>query len=363
MMKRESEGKKEVKNITMQYRGYQRQKWLLLAAVLTAVAVTAYISLRSGIAEMNLAALLKALQGEGEETLQIVVWNLRLPRITAAVLAGAALGTAGCIMQNNLRNPLASPSTLGITSASAFGANFAIIVLGSGSMQSAQSDAVFIASPYLVALSDFIASVADLFFVMVLSKLRSFDPNVIILAGVAVSALFSAATAFVQYFADSQHVAAAVFWTFGNLGRASWPELSLLGILFLAAFSYFLFRSWDYNAMISGDDNAASLGVDTQKIRIGGMLFSSLLVSTAVSFVGIIGFVGLIAPQITRRLIGNDHRFLIPAAALMGALILLVSDTAARALFSPVVLPIGVITSFLGAPVFLYILIKDYRQE
>ena len=363
MMKRESEGKKEVKNITMQYRGYQRQKWLLLAAVLTAVAVTAYISLRSGIAEMNLAALLKALQGEGEETLQIVVWNLRLPRITAAVLAGAALGTAGCIMQNNLRNPLASPSTLGITSASAFGANFAIIVLGSGSMQSAQSDAVFIASPYLVALSAFIASVAALFFVMVLSKLRSFDPNVIILAGVAVSALFSAATAFVQYFADSQHVAAAVFWTFGNLGRASWPELSLLGILFLAAFSYFLFRSWDYNAMISGDDNAASLGVDTQKIRIGGMLFSSLLVSTAVSFLGIIGFVGLIAPQITRRLIGNDHRFLIPAAALMGALILLVSDTAARALFSPVVLPIGVITSFLGAPVFLYILLKDYRQE
>lgn len=354
---------KEAENITMQYKSYQRQKWLLLLAMLMGVMAAAYISLRSGIAEMDLAAMLQTLQGKGSETLQVVVWNIRLPRITAAVFAGAALGTAGCIMQNNLRNPLASPSTLGITSASAFGANFAIIVLGSGSMQSAQADAVFIASPYVVALSAFIASAAALFFVMALSKIRAFDPNVIILAGVAISALFSAATAFLQYFADSHHVAAAVFWTFGNLGRASWPELTLLGALFLVAFFYFLLRSWDYNAMISGDDNAASLGVDTQKIRMGGMFFSSLLVSTAVSFLGIIGFVGLIAPQITRRLIGNDHRFLIPAAALMGALVLLVSDTAARALFSPVVLPIGVITSFLGAPVFLYILLKDYRQE
>ena len=136
-----------------------------------------------------------------------------------------------------------------------------------------------------------------------------------------------------------------------------------MGALFLGAFAYFLWRSWDYNAMISGDEHAVSLGVDTQKIRMGGMFFSSLLVSTAVSFLGIIGFVGLIAPQITRRIIGNDHRFLIPASALMGSLILLVSDTAARSLFSPVVLPVGVITSFLGAPVFLFILLKDYRRE
>ena len=349
--------------IAKEYHSYQRKKWLLLMAMAMGVLGISYVSLRSGIAEMDWTAMLQAFQGKGSETLQVVVWNIRLPRITAAVFAGAGLGMAGCIMQNNLRNPLASPSTLGITSASAFGANFAIIVLGGGSMQSAQADAVFIASPYVVALSAFLASLAALFLVMSLSKLRSFAPNVIILAGVAISALFGAATAFLQYFADSHHVAAAVFWTFGNLGRASWSELSLMGALFLGAFAYFLWRSWDYNAMISGDEHAVSLGVDTQKIRMGGMFFSSLLVSTAVSFLGIIGFVGLIAPQITRRIIGNDHRFLIPASALMGSLILLVSDTAARSLFSPVVLPVGVITSFLGAPVFLFILLRDYRRE
>ncbi len=357
------ERKEKIYNITAEYRLYQRRKWLVLAAMLMAILAVMYVSLRSGIAEMNLPALLQTLQGKGSETLQIVVWNIRLPRISAAVIAGAALGIAGCIMQNNLKNPLASPSTLGVTSAAAFGANFAIIVLGGGSLQSAQSDAVFIAAPYLVAICAFISSLAAVLLVMTLSRLRAFSPNVIILAGVAMSALFGAATTFLQYFADSHHVAAAVFWTFGNLGRASWPELILLAALFAIAFLYFMARSWDYNAMINGDDSAESLGVNTQRVRMGGMLFASVLVSTAVSFLGIISFVGLIAPQITRRMVGNDHRFLIPASALMGSLILLVSDTAARTWLSPVILPVGVITSFLGAPIFLYILIRDYRQD
>jgi iron complex transport system permease protein len=135
-----------------------------------------------------------------------------------------------------------------------------------------------------------------------------------------------------------------------------------MSMALVAASAYFMFRSWDYNAMINGDDCAKSLGVNTRNVRLGGMFFSSLLVAIAVSFMGIISFIGLISPQIMRRIIGNDHRFLIPGSALFGSLILLVSDTVARTIISPVILPVGVITSFMGAPLFIYILMRDYKN-
>lgn len=351
--------KQESKKLTVEYLQYQRRKLGIILILLILVLGNMYFALRSGVAEMTLHNLMETLAGRGTDTLKIVVWNIRLPRIVAAVVAGAALGVSGCIMQNNLKNPLASPSTLGVTGAAAFGANVAIILLGGGSLQSSQSDSVFILSPYLVTLCAFISSMVAIFAILVLSKIKAFHPNVMILAGVAISSLFGAGTTFLQYFAESHHVAAAVFWTFGNLGRATWKELMILAILFFLSFLYFMLKSWDYNAMIGGEDSAKSLGVNTQRVRMGSMFFASVLISAAVSFLGMISFIGLIAPQVTRRLIGNDHRYLIPSSALMGSLLLLVADTVARTLLSPIVLPVGVITSFLGAPIFLYILVKD----
>lgn len=355
--------KKADKKLTRDYFQYQRKKTGIILILAVLVLASMYLALRSGVAEMTLYNLWETLLGRGSDTLKIVVWTIRLPRITAAVVAGAGLGVSGCIMQNNLKNPLASPSTLGVTSAAAFGANVAIIVLGGGSLQSSQSDSVFIMAPYMVTFCAFVSSMTAIAVILALSKLKAFHPNVMILAGVAISSLFGAGTTFLQYFAESHHVAAAVFWTFGNLGRATWNELSILASLLLISFFYFMLRSWDYNAMIGGEDSAQSLGVNTQRIRLGSMFFASVLISASVSFLGIISFIGLIAPQITRRLVGNDHRFLIPSSALMGALLLLVSDTAARTMLSPIILPVGVITSFLGAPIFLYILIKDYQTK
>lgn len=219
-----------------------------------------------------------------------------------------------------------------------------------------------IVHPYVVTLNAFIFSMIAVFIIMALAKLRMFTPNVIILVGVAISSLFSAGTTFLQYFANEAKLATAVFWTFGNLGRVSWKELGIMSMALVAASAYFMFRSWDYNAMINGDDCAKSLGVNTRNVRLGGMFFSSLLVAIAVSFMGIISFIGLISPQIMRRIIGNDHRFLIPGSALFGSLILLVSDTVARTIISPVILPVGVITSFMGAPLFIYILMRDYKN-
>jgi iron complex transport system permease protein len=164
-----------------------------------------------------------------------------------------------------------------------------------------------------------------------------------------------------QYFANDLQLAAMVYWTFGDLGRPNWSEVAIMSTLMVFSFGYFIYHRWDYNALESGEESARSLGVNTEKVRLLGMLVASLLVSVNVAFLGIIGFVGLICPHLVRILIGGDNRFVIPISALAGALLLLISDTVARTIISPIVLPVGILTSFMGAPVFLYLLTKRYR--
>jgi iron complex transport system permease protein len=293
----------------------------------------------------------------------LVIWNIRLPRVLAGIIAGAGLSAAGCVMQNNLKNPLASPFTLGISNAAAFGANIAIIGFGAGSIQSTSTDAVIINNPYLVTISAFAWSMAAALTILLLARFRGFSPESMILAGVAIGSLFSAATILIQYFAQDMQIAAVVFWTFGDLGRASWKEVIIMAVAVGLAVIYFMLKRWDYNALGSGEETAKGLGVNVERVRLGGMFVSSLITAVAVSFLGIIGFIGLVGPQIMRRIIGGDHRFLVPASVLMGSLLLLVSDTVARTIISPVVLPVGAITSFLGAPLFLYLLARGYQQR
>ncbi len=184
-----------------------------------------------------------------------------------------------------------------------------------------------------------------------------------VLAGVALSSLFAGGTTLLQYFAEDVKLAAVVFWTFGDLGRTSWREIIIISAVVLLALVYFMFNRWNYNALQGGDQSAKGLGVNVDAVRIVGMIICSFTSSVIVSFVGIINFVGLISPHVLRRIIGNDYRFLLPASAMVGALILLLSDTAARLIVSPVILPIGAITSFLGAPVFLYLLFKGVQKR
>lgn len=344
------------------YKKFQRNNMLLLFSLLIAIFLSMYFALRLGVADLDFSTCLQVLLRKGDETLQVVLWDIRLPRILAAVVCGAGLGLSGCIMQNNLKNTLASPSTLGINSAAAFGANIGILLLNAGSTQSGSMDTLVIHLPYLVTLCSFCSSMLATIIILLIAKIRSFQPGVIVLAGVAVSSLFSAGITFIQYFAKDHHIASAVFWTFGNLGRISWQELGILTVSTLLAFLYYLAHVWDYNALINGEDSAKSLGVNTKQIRLRSMFFASLTTAISVAFLGMIGFIGLIAPQIMRRIIGNDHRFLIPGSALLGSLVLLISDTVARTILSPTIIPVGVITSFLGAPLFLYILMRDYKN-
>ena len=344
------------------YKKYTRKKLLIAVFLLVLVFVLAITAINTGSTNLNPYEILKSIMGQGTDVSSLVIWQIRLPRILGAIIAGAGLSVAGCVMQNNLRNPLASPFTLGISNAAAFGANIAIVILGAGSIQSSSSDAVIINNPYIVTISAFIFSITAMLIILMLAKLKSFLPESIILAGVAIGSLFSAGTILIQYFADDVQVAAAVFWTFGDLGRICWKEVFIMTLIISISLIYFMFRRWDYNALDSGEESAKSLGVNVERVRLGGMLVSSIITAIAVSFLGIIGFIGLISPQIVRRIIGGDHRFLIPISALMGSILLLFSDTIARTIISPIILPVGAITSFLGAPLFLYLLLRGYKK-
>ena len=345
------------------YKQYTRRK-IGIAIILTLlVIVMSIMAIKAGSTKLSIHDVFSSFFGRGTEVSSVVIWKIRLPRIIGAIIAGAGLSVAGCVMQNNLRNPLASPSTLGISSAAAFGANIAIVLLGAGNVCSTTADAVIINNPYIVTISAFICSIIATLVIIALAKTKGFSPEAIVLAGVALGSLFTAGTTLIQYFADDVQVAAAVFWTFGDLGRVSWNEVVIMTIVIVVSFVYFMFRRWDYNALDSGEESAKSLGVNVEKVRLGGMIASSIITSVAVSFLGIIGFIGLISPQIVRRIIGADHRFLIPISALMGSLLLLFSYTIARTIIAPVILPVGDITLFLGAPLFLYLLLKGGKKR
>jgi iron complex transport system permease protein len=307
--------------------------------------------------------VVRALLGLGEDSrFSIIVRNIRLPHALAAILAGAGLAAAGAAMQSILRNPLGSPFTLGISQAGAFGAAFAVMVLGSGTMQSTQVGAVSIVNPYLTTLSAFSACMITSLIIIAIARIRGATPEVMVLSGVALGSLFAAGTMFLQYFADDVQLAAMVFWTFGDVGRAGWKEVGFMAVVVSGAILFFLANRWNYNAIDAGDETARALGVRVELVRLLGMITASVVTATIVSFLGIIGFVGLVCPHIVRRIIGDDHRFLLPASALTGACLLLAADTAARLLFAPQVLPVAILTAFFGAPTFLYLLIRGRRR-
>lgn len=340
-----------------------RQKGLIILGLALLTLALAVIAINAGAANTNPLQVLRALLHLETGTSSIVIWNIRLPRVIAGIVAGAGLAVAGCVMQTCLRNPLASPSTLGISSAAAFGANLAIVFFGAGTIHNNTHDAVFISNPYSVTVFAFAFSVLAMVLILLLARVRGFSPESVVLAGVAFGSLFSAASTLVQYFAEDVQVAAMVFWTFGDLGRISWQEVGILSVLIAGVFIYFQFHRWDYNALDSGEDAAKGLGVHVEQVRFRSMLAASLITAVAVSFMGIIGFIGLIAPQMMHRVLGVDHRFLIPASAVTGAALLLFSDTLARTMISPVVLPVGAITSFFGAPLFLFLLAKGHTRR
>lgn len=282
---------------------------------------------------------------------EVVIWNMRLPRIITSVLAGIGLGVAGAMMQGILKNPLASPFTLGISAGAGFGAALAIIlrmgVLG---------------GRLLIVGNAFLFSLIPTFVIMALAKFRRATPEMMILAGIALGSIFGAATTFMMFFADEAELRETVFWMVGDVGRGSWATLGTMSLLIVICIIPLVRKAWDLNVMVAGDETAKSLGINVERVRLTTMIFASLLTASIISFVGTIGFIGLVAPHIVRIVIGGDNRFVIPASGAFGGAMLLTADTLARTIIAPVILPVGILTAFMGGPLFLFLLLRQ-KQE
>lgn len=343
------------KTTTDEYKGQMRRKTLFLFICFILLSIFAIVAVCVGTVHIDPYQVLLILLGQSGGSSSIIIWQVRLPRVIGAILAGMGLAVAGAVMQSILMNPLGSPYTLGISHSAGFGAAFAIVVLGVG------TNAVLQNIPYLVSICAFGFSLISVMIIILLAKYRGATPETMILTGVALGSLFTASLAALKYFAEDMQLAAIVFWMFGDLSRVSWEELLVIAVVVIPSAVFFLYNIWNYKALVSGDATAESLGVDVERVRITSLFVASLVTALIVSFTGIIGFIGLVVPHIIRKIIGGDDRFLIPASCLVGALLLLISDTLARTIISPVILPVGILTSFLGAPLFLYLVIRGRR--
>ena len=288
------------------------------------------------------------------ESTQNIVWFLRAPRVLLGALIGAALTLSGVGMQAFTKNPLAEPYVLGISSGASLGAVLAMLL----------GVSVPVLGKLSVSMGAFAGALVSILLVYLLAKGRgSVTPIRLILVGVAVSAMFQAFTNYIVYTApDDAAVREATFWMLGGLGSAEWEDLPLLLCLVPPAFLLMLALSKSLNAMMMGDSSAITLGVNLNVVRNLLIVITALLTASSVAVSGCIGFVGLVIPHLVRSVVGPDHRKLIPISMLTGAIFLIWVDVGARMIKPPAELPIGILTAFLGAPLFLW-MIRVRRYE
>ncbi len=286
--------------------------------------------------------------------LSVIIWDLRLPIAFTAVLVGAMLGMAGAEMQTILNNPLADPFILGISSAASFGAALGIVL---------QVNLIPIAGPFLVTVNAFIMAIMTSFVLFFFTKLRGTTPETMVLVGIALMFTFNALLALMQYSASETELAQIIFWMMGSLSRANWTKVIIcLGIIGMII-PYFIAHSWSLTALRMGDDKAESMGVNIKRLRVEIMIIVSILAATAVSFVGTIAFVGLVGPHIARMLVGEDQRFFLPLSAIASALIMSITSVLSKAITVGVIYPIGMITSLIGIPFFISLILAIKRNN
>lgn len=350
-------------SVSEQYNVAKAKKIAIILILLALVFLFFVVSVFVGSGTLSFKEVFLAIFNKGSETARLIVRRIRFPRVIAALIAGGGLAVSGLVMQTVLKNPLASPTTLGVSNAAVFGANFAIIVVGAGAFHSTHGSWLSISNPYLVSTFSFLSAIIAAGSILLLARLKNLNASAIVLAGVAVSAIFQAGTTLIQYFASDTQVASAVYWTFGDLGRASYKTDLIMFIVVAVSTLFFFLKRWDFSAMTGGIAYAKTLGVNTRFMTIMSLLLASLITSVTVSFLGIIGFVGLTAPQFMKRIVGDDYRFLLPSSFLAGALLLLISDILGRLPIFGTSVPVGVVTSLIGGPVFLAILLRRKKNE
>ena len=335
-----------------------REAAILMVVLITLI--TAAVTLVVGNINEDLGEIFKALLTFDKSTKEgRFVWLIDLPMIVIALIVGAGLSLSGTVMQCILKNPLASPYTLGLSSAAAFGAAFAIIFLDSGN---SALGSISIDNPYVTMACAFAFSMLATGTILLLTRMTNISAETMVLSGIAIGAIFSAGLSLMQYFADSVQLSAMVSWSFGDLNHSDWKWDLIMLLILLPIAAFFMLRRWDLNSLDAGDEVAKGLGVNTERFRTLSLIITAFLSAMLVSRYGVIAFIGLIGPHIARMIVGSDHRYLIPMSMVMGGCILLIANCIGANIARPMVLPVGLLTSLLGGPMFIYLLIRRYRR-
>ncbi|WP_257160353.1 FecCD family ABC transporter permease [Corynebacterium cystitidis] len=335
----------------------QRRNWATLIVLVALLVISVILALAVGASQVSLPTFVHAVRNglggrhvDSFSTADFIALQVRLPRVLMAVLVGAALAVSGRLMQIIFHNPLVSPYTLGISNGAAFGASLAIV--------GAAHIPWFSSTYYVVPAFAFLFAVLTMIVVYAVSLATNRSTATLLLTGVAIGYLFSAMVSGLKYVADSRALPELVFWAMGSFTGMRWTPVVVLTVVLVVALTISMVRSWDLNVAALGQEEAQALGVNYRGVQVLTFTVSTLLTATAVSFSGVIGFVGLVAPHIATMLVGADARFTLPGAALIGGILLLLSDTVARTVIAPTELPVGIITSLIGVPFFLFLVIR-----
>jgi iron complex transport system permease protein len=338
------------------YRALTLRRQAIVVGLALVVAASLVADLMIGPARYPVGSVLSALLWPDAvpAPLRVVIWDIRLPVALMAVVTGAALAIAGAQMQTILNNPLASPFTLGISAAAGFGASLAL-VFGVAILP--------FALDYIVPLNAFVVAMAAALLIHALSQRRGVTTETVILLGIALVFTFNALLALLQFFASEQALGAVVFWTMGSLTKATWSKLAITAAVLALCLPLFARKAWALTTLRLGDEKAASFGINVRRLRLEVMLLVSLLAAVPVSFVGTIGFIGIVGPHIARILIGEDQRFFMPASALAGAAMLSASSVASKMLIPGLIFPISVVTALVGVPFFFSLILSNRRRS
>ncbi|RQP13651.1 MAG: iron ABC transporter permease [Parapedobacter sp.] len=339
-------------------KGYRQQfakRIALLCGLAVAMLLSFFFDMVVGPSTLSTADVFKAIFSPDsiELSSRVIVWEVRMPYSLMALLVGASLSLAGCEMQTIMNNAMASPFTLGVSAAASFGAALAIVI--GVSLPGVGGD-------WMVVVNAFVFAFGATLLLQALSSMRGAGPEGLVLFGIALVFTFNAFTGIMQYMASAEALQQFIFWSLGSLTKANWDNIPLLFALFAIILPFSLASSWQLTALRLGEDSARSFGVAVRRLRFLSLLRISLLTAGSVAFVGTIGFIGLVGPHIAKLLIGEDHRFSLPASVLSGALIMSLASLASKAIVAGAIIPVGIVTSLIGVPVFIALILNKRKR-
>lgn len=348
--------------LRMEYRRHILWKMLIIILIVAAIFAVAGITLTLGGRDIGFTAVYRILLDHlGGAAYAIgtpawwddyIVWNVRLPRILVAVVAGAGLAVGGAAMQAVVKNPLADPYTTGISSGAVFGVAVAL-TLGFGAGTRIGS--------YGLMVNAFIFGLVPMTVIVLMSRFTKTSPATMILAGIAMTYMFSALSTLLLVTSDTETIQRAYLWQIGSLENATWSDVPLMFAVTLIGSIFLMLSTKKLNLLTLGDESAKSLGLDAENFRVLILVVLSVMTAAIIGSLGVIGFVGLVSPHIVRAAIGSDNRYLIPAAALFGALLMLAADLIARIVIHPGEIPVGLVMSFIGGPLFLLLILRSKK--